>query len=224
MATLKYKSSSGEVKSLNTVKIKGYSNLDNKKLINCTNCIIYGNAQKRGLAQTGQHIYIIANQLDGKKFNYIQNQLEEIVSYDNIYNFYAKADTFLEAIFSDTEIEKQNVLAWEGYELVSESLTINNFLRIKILDDETPQNFGMLIAKTVDIPDEDMIIDNAGSGTGIAKSEQVFSERDTDFTYWAKFPAAAWENHFRIKARPYIKTTKNNEEIITYGRCMKIQL
>lgn len=224
MAILKYKSSSGEIKDLKTVKIKGYSSLDDKYLVSCTNCVIYGNSQKRDLIQKGQHIYIIANQLGDKKFNYMQNQLKEIVSYDNVYNFYLKTDTFLEAVFSDTDIEKQNILAWQGYELLPDSLTINNYLRIKVLDDETPQNFGMLIAKTVDVLDEDMLIENVGSSTGIAKGEQVFSERDADFTYWSKFKEAVWQNHYHLKLRPYIKTLKNNEEIITYGKCMEIQL
>ena len=224
MAILKYKSSSGEIKDLKTVKIKGYSSLDDKYLVSCTNCVIYGNSQKRDLIQKGQHIYVIANQLGDKKFNYMQNQLKEIVSYNTVYDFYVHTDTFLEAIFSDTEVEKQDIVAWQGYELVPDSRDINNYLIIRVLEDETPQSYGMLIARTVDIPDEDMIIENAGSGTGITKNEQTLSERNIDVTYWSRMPAAAWQNHYHIKSRPFIRTLKNDEEIITYGKCMEIQL
>lgn len=46
----------------------------------------------------------------------------------------------------------------------------------------------MLILRTVDIPDEDMIIENSASGTVIAIGEQTLFERDIFLIYWSKMP------------------------------------
>lgn len=228
MAIIKYKDSTGVVKTLPSVKVNLLDGLEGKALISTENATLSSsedstvNGKTRALVKEGTFVWVNANELNGKIFNYMKNQRGEIVSYNMNYNIPLKTDEAIIPVYSDSEVEPKSltVFTGNGYEVIRDLRTVRFFVYCDILEEYNKKDWGLLVTPK-DLNDDEIIV----GGDVVNKSIGILlSEKKAAIHFDARFSNTAFDTHYKLKARAYSIIEKDGVEEIVYSDVISVQL
>lgn len=228
MAILKYKSSSGEIKTLSNVTVNLSNNLEESVLINGENITLSSKSnpiidgEDRVLVTKDIPVQFNTIDISNKVYNYMLNSQGEIVSYRSYYTIPAYSDEFIKAIYSDSQIEAKSLINWigKGYGLDKDNGTVYFYISCDILDEEEKLDWHLLLS-TKDLPDEEMIPETAGIGN--FSIDYAPTNKYTSVRYSLKYPAL-FNRHVTLKVRAYATVEKEGVENKIYTKVVTIQL
>ena len=232
MAVAKYKDSNGNIKKLTNVTINLLDGLEGKALVSTENATLSSrvdesiNDKTRVLVKTGTSVWVNAKELEGKIFNYMKNQRDEIISYEKNYNTIAYTDERVIPVYSDNEVEKKSITCFQGnaykVEKRSDGNTIYLYIACEILESDKKKNWGILLSNK-ELSDEEMIV--GGNVTDYIIDIQQ-TTNNSSISYHLNFSktSSMFLNHKRMKARAYSIIEKNGVEEIVYSKVITIQV
>lgn len=226
MAVVKYRDSTGVVRTLPSMKVNLLDGLEGKSLITTENATLRSNydsninGKTRALVDKDLSVWVDANELNGKIFNYMKNQRGEIVSYSKNYSTVMKTDEAIIPVYSDMEVEPKSLIFFNGngYEVFRDSVTIRFFISCNILENKS--GWGLLLTPN-DLNDGEIIVGGNVTNKSIGT---LLTTKKAAIHYDARFPAKFFDNHYKVKARAYSIIEKDGIEEIVYSDVISVQL
>lgn len=208
MAVAKYKDANGNVKKLSNVKVNLLDGLNDKFLITLENATISSNdnsvnGKTRALIKKDTNFDVVANEIDGKVYNYMKNARGEIVTYSKTYNTYARDDNFFEAIYSDNEIEAKsliNIGGMKGFEYDKSQKKITYVLEWRVIDEDEFAEWGVVFTPK-DLSADELKI--GGTGVYINRKTEPLTKK-MSMSYYLSFSEGAVSSHTKVKTKGYI--------------------
>ncbi len=177
-----------------------------------------GTMNKDGQFSENTRIWVKAIIPKGQNFANITNGKDEVITFEEVYDFRVKGEITLTANFSRVPVVKEPIVHFTRdkdplFDLFPDLRTVRLYISIEIPDGYEKMEYGFVYA-TNELPDDQMII-------GVAKKVVDISSVTTgsaDFTFDARFKPEAWDAGEYRYFRPYGIVRDSNGNVRTiYG-------
>ena len=215
MAVARFKDKDGNVQILENLRIK-YPDLDERVLVSVDNAILSSstdesvNGKKRALIKEGW-INVVAEEKEGKFFNYFIDEIGQIVSYDKNFRIYEMLDKKYFAMYSNEEVERKPIVTLNGYTEDRKNLAFYFYASNYLPAGYTRKEWGFLL--TSKLSGNDIVY---GSALALVLNNPS-NLNVSNSNYRAGFDEANFTMHMIGELRAYAKITKNGVDEIIYS-------